>query len=206
MQVKLQGISKVFQNHSVFKNVNLDLQSGYGAAILGGNGSGKSTLLKIISTAMMPSQGTVSYILNGKEIEESKRYKYVSFAAPYMELIEDLTLEELVAFHLKFRPFIKELTKDVIIDRLKLGRFKDKQIKTFSSGMRQRVRLILAIGTESKLLLLDEPTSNLDPAGKQWYQELLTDFALNRTILVGSNHLKEEYFFTENTIELANFK
>jgi len=206
MQVKLHDISKVFQNHSVFKNVNLELPSGYRAAILGGNGSGKSTLLKVISTAMMPSNGTVSYSVNGKEIDESNRYRHVSFGAPYMELIEDLTLEELVGFHAKFRPFLNGLTKDAIIERLNLGRFKDKQIKTFSSGMRQRVRLILAVGTQSDLLLLDEPTSNLDPAGKKWYQELVNDFAGERTILVGSNNLKEEYFFTKNTIELSNFK
>jgi len=206
MQVKLHDVSKKFQNHSVFKNVNLDLPDGYRGVILGGNGSGKSTLLKIISTALVPSTGTVTYTSKNAEVEESARYKHVSFCAPYIDLIEDFTLEEHIAFQQKFHPFIDGISSTEIISRLQLGRFKDRNIKTYSSGMRQRVRLALAIMADSDLLLLDEPTSNLDPNAKTWYKELLLDFAGNRSIIVGSNFLEEEFFFAKNSIELKDFQ
>ena len=206
MQVKLHHVSKQFQNHSVFKNVNLDLPDGYRGVILGGNGSGKSTLLKVISTALVPSTGSVSYTLNQTEVEESARYKHVSFCAPYIDLIEDFTLEEHINFQQKFRPFIAGISSAEIISRLQLGRFKDRNIKTYSSGMRQRVRLALAIMADSDLLLLDEPTSNLDLKAKEWYKELLLEFAGSRSILVGSNFLEEEFFFAQNSIELKDFQ
>jgi len=206
MQVKLHDVSKQFQSHSVFKNVRLDLRDGYRGVILGGNGSGKSTLLKVISTALVPSTGTVLYSLNQEEIEENARYKHVSFCAPYIDLIEDFTLEEHITFQQKFRPFIAGLSSAEIINRLQLGRFKDRSIKNYSSGMRQRVRLALAIMADSELLLLDEPTSNLDPKGKTWYKELLQEFAGKRSIIAGSNFLDEEFFFAKNTIELKDFQ
>ncbi len=206
MQVKLQNISKTFQSHSVFKNVNLDLPVGYRGVVLGGNGSGKSTFLKILSTALVPSTGTISYLQNNVLVDETARYKHISFCAPYIDLIEDFSLIEHLEFQLKFRPFLADITPTQLVERLQLQRFKDRPLKTYSSGMRQRVRLILAIAAKTDLLLLDEPTSNLDPKGKAWYKDLLLEYAGNRSIIVGSNFLEDEFFFVKNTIELKDFQ
>jgi ABC-type multidrug transport system ATPase subunit len=206
MRVELVDIGKRFQNHSVFNGVNLDIPSGYRGVILGGNGSGKSTLLKIISGALEPSQGTVSYFIGEQKVPSDRMYQQVSFCGPYTELIEDFTLPELIDFQAKFKSFLPGLSSQLIRDRLNLERFKNQRIKTFSSGMKQRVRLALSIMSNTPLLLLDEPTSNLDPQGKTWYMELVTEFAQNKTILVASNHLKDEYAFATHEINLHNYQ
>jgi ABC-type multidrug transport system ATPase subunit len=206
MRVELVDIGKRFQNHSIFNGVNLDIPSGYRGVILGGNGSGKSTLLKIISGALEPSQGTVSYFIGEQKVPSDRMYQQVSFCGPYTELIEDFTLPELIDFQAKFKAFLPGLSSQLIRDRLNLERFKNQRIKTFSSGMKQRVRLALSIMSNTALLLLDEPTSNLDPQGKTWYMELVTEFAQNKTILVASNHLKDEYAFATHEINLHNYQ
>jgi ABC-type multidrug transport system ATPase subunit len=206
MQVKLANIGKNFQNHSVFKRVNIDIPSGYRGVILGGNGSGKSTLLKVISGALMPSEGRVTYHVNGQEIAADKAHKYVSFCGPYTDLIEDFTLVELIAFQAKFKAFLPHVDAKRILERLNLKRFENKLIKTYSSGMKQRVRLALSVMADTPLLLLDEPTSNLDPQGKEWYGELVGDFANKRTVIVASNYFKEEYAFTTEEINLSNYQ
>lgn len=206
MQVKLANIGKNFQNHSVFKRVNIDIPSGYRGVILGGNGSGKSTLLKVISGALMPSEGRVTYHINGKEIPTDSMHKYVAFCGPYTDLIEDFTLVELIAFQAKFKPFLPGISTQLILERLNLKRFENKLIKTYSSGMKQRVRLALSVLVDTPLLLLDEPTSNLDPQGKEWYSDLVTEFAGDRTIIVASNYFKEEYAFTTEEINLSNYQ
>ena len=206
MQVKLTDVGKVFMDHAVFKNMNLTMPSGYRGVVLGGNGSGKSTLLKVVSGALTPSFGKVSYQLDNKTISPEKLYKHGAFCAPYIDLVEEFTLAEHIAFQGTFKPFLPGLDAQKIIEKLYLKRHANKPIKTYSSGMRQRVRLALAILADVPLLLLDEPTSNLDPEGKAWYGQLLNDFAGNRTILVGSNHLEEEYFFADHKIQIADYK
>jgi ABC-type multidrug transport system ATPase subunit len=206
MQVKLSNISKNFQNHSVFKGVTIDIPSGYRGVILGGNGSGKSTLLKVISGALVPSQGSVTYINQDKVVPSDKMFQHVSFCGPYTDLIEDFTLVELITFQARFKPFLEGVSPQAILERLNLKKFENKLIKTYSSGMKQRVRLALTVMSDTSLLLLDEPTSNLDPQGKEWYSQLMNDYGLNRTIIVASNFFKEEYAFTNSQINLSNYQ
>lgn len=206
MQVKLQNIGKTYQNHTVFKNIDYVFNPGYRGVVLGGNGSGKSTLLKVISTATVPTTGEVTFTEQGKTLADEDRYKYVAYCAPYIDLIEDFTLKELVQFQSTFKPFLNGLTTQKIIDLLYLDKFAAKPIKSYSSGMKQRVKLALAICADTPILLLDEPTSNLDKKGKDWYQQLIADYGSKRIIIVASNSLSEEYGFTENEINIENYK
>lgn len=206
MQVKLQNIGKNFQNHAVFKGVSLQLPDNYRGVILGGNGSGKSTLLKVISGALTPSTGSVIFNENGRNIPQEKHSQKVAFCGPYTDLIEDFTLTEILEFHQKFRPFLAGISQSEILDWLQLRRFENKSIKTYSSGMKQRVRLALAIFSDVPLLLLDEPTSNLDPDGKLWYRKLIETHLGKRSAIVASNYFAEEYFFAENEIALRDFQ
>jgi ABC-type multidrug transport system ATPase subunit len=206
MQVELQNISKIFQNHAVFKGVNLSLADGYTGVILGGNGSGKSTLLKVISGALTPSSGGVIFSENGTAIPAEAHYQKVAFCGPYTDLIEDFTLIELIQFQQKFRPFLPGIAQTEILSWLNLRRFENRPIKTYSSGMKQRVRLALTIFSDVPLLLLDEPTSNLDPEGKGWYRKLIESFLGQRSAIVASNYFEEEYFFAKNEIALRDFQ
>jgi ABC-type multidrug transport system ATPase subunit len=206
MQVDLRDISKNFQDHPVFRHVTLTLPDGFRGVVLGGNGSGKSTLLKVISGALTPSSGEVFFRENGTLIPKENQYQKVAFCGPYTELIEDFTLREIVQFHQKFRPFLPGIGSAHILEALHLPRFEDKLIKTYSSGMKQRVRLALSIFTDVPLLLLDEPNSNLDPDGKLWYRDLMTTYLGNRSAIVASNFYKEEYFFADAEIALRDFQ
>ncbi|MCH8554287.1 MAG: ATP-binding cassette domain-containing protein [Schleiferiaceae bacterium] len=206
MVCKLEDVSKVYQNSRIFHGVNLTLESGFYGVVLGGNGSGKSTLLKIVSGGLMPTTGKVSFALPSKNLTGFEMVRHLSFAAPYIDLIEDLTMRELLHFSQKFKPFKRGISTDEVAAYSGLMRFLDKPVKYFSSGMKQRLKLTIAILSDTAMLLLDEPHSNLDQKGMQWYQDLLGNHLQNRIVLVGSNHQEGEYFFANECIDIADYK
>lgn len=202
LQVSLQNISKKYSNHFVIKDYSCEFQSNGSYAILGSNGSGKSTFIKMLSGLHSPSRGQVVYQLNNQRIPVEHIYSHVSLAAPWSDVIEDLTLEECIKFHFTFRKPVSGIQQQDVISISGLEGAKKKLIHQFSSGMKQRVRLVLAFTTQSDLLLLDEPTSNLDADGKDWYQNLVQQYVFTRTVIVASNHIREEYDFCNHIIDL----
>lgn len=202
MQIELHNISKKYSNHYIIKDFSYRFQGGNSYAILGSNGSGKSTLVKILTGLYSVSKGEVKFSDADKTIPIDKVFNHVSLAAPWSDVIEDLNLKECVEFHFKFRKPINNLSVNELIKISGLENSANKFIHQFSSGMKQRVRLLLAVFTQSDVILLDEPTSNLDAAGKQWYADLLKNYAGDRMVIVASNHLTEEYFFCKEVIEL----
>ncbi|MCW3102863.1 MAG: transporter ATP-binding protein [Bacteroidetes bacterium] len=177
--------------------------------ILGSNGSGKSTLLQVIAGSMIPSEGEVLFrdpFSEKKNIPEEDAYKYVSYAAPYLELFDEFTLRESIEFQAQFKPFRKGLTTKEIISITDLEKAKDKPLKYYSSGMRQRVRLALAVLADTPLLLLDEPASNLDKKAIGWYQELVGNHAQNRMVIVASNQQEYEYPFCNKELKVEDYK
>lgn len=203
IQVELNSISKKYSNNYIIKDFSFEFKSGSSYAILGSNGSGKSTLVKILTGLYSVSKGDIKFSLDGKNIPIEKVFNHISLAAPWSDVIEDLSLKECIEFHFKFRQPINKISVSELLSISGLQDSKDKYIHQFSSGMKQRVRLLLAVFTQSDLLLLDEPTSNLDAAGKQWYINLIKNHGGNRTIIVASNHLQEEYSFCKEVIELS---
>ena len=174
-------------------------------AITGPNGSGKSTLLSILSGYLSATSGTITYELEGKKIDVQDIYSHISIAAPYLELIEEYTLSELIDFHFSFSKYISGENKESLIAFIKLQKAQDKQIRYFSSGMKQRVKLGLALFSDKPVLLLDEPTVNLDQEGIAWYHELIKKYWLNRLLVICSNQ-QEEYKFTNNIIKITDFQ
>jgi len=170
-------LTKRFNYQTIFKNFNYKFENANTYAILGHNGSGKSTLLKVLSGYLTQSEGQTSLLINEEEIEKDQRYKHVSFIAPYIQLIEDFTLKELLNFHFSFKNYIPGLTQKRLLELLELSNTKNKFLYQFSSGMKQRVKLILAFLTENNIILLDEPVTNLDNAGVDWYNKLIEQFA-----------------------------
>lgn len=207
MHLKLTDIGKRYNYEWIFRDVQYEFNDQNNYAILGSNGSGKSTLLQVLAGNLLPSQGTIQYRLENKTIEPEHIYSHLSFASPYLELLEEFTLTESIEFHASFKPFYTGLTTQQVLALMQLEKAKDKQLKFFSSGMKQRVRLALAILSNTSLLLLDEPTSNLDRHAISWYQQLIETYSKNRLIIVASNQLEYEYStFCNIVLNVEDFK
>ena len=205
-QIELNNIGKRFRYEWIFKNITHSFQSGQSYALLGPNGSGKSTLMKILSGHLTPSEGQITFLHNGKKIDGDNVYQHISYSAPYIDVIEEMTLTEIIAFHSKFKPLSKGLTINDLIQLLNFKNAADKEIRFFSSGMKQRLKLALSICTESLTLLLDEPTTNLDAQGVVWYRDLMKQFSdKNRLVIVASN-IEHDYDFCEEKLNILDYK
>ncbi len=202
IQVKINNCGKKFHGKPVFTNFNHVFDPGSITAITGKNGSGKSTLLKIIAAFITPTTGSVSWKSSEKEIDAGEVYKYVSMAAPYMEMIEEFTFSEMIRFHKKFKTLTDSLTVEDIVVYSGFSENRNKPIKHFSSGMKQRAGLALAMLSFTPLVLLDEPCANLDIDARAWYAQLLEDFGQNRTIIIASNNNQDEYPKSNSIISL----
>jgi len=205
-EIKLQNAGKRYNHEWIFRSLDGEFNTGSTVAIVGGNGSGKSTALKSIFGYSPLSEGSVEYHHEGKQVKVSEVYNFFSICAPYLDLYEELTLDELVDFHFSFKSVIPEIDKKDVADILELGHSSSKQIKFFSSGMKQRVRIGLAVLSDVAAIFLDEPTSNLDQNAVRWYKDLLEEHLKERIVFVASNGQSDEYFFTTEKIEIENFK
>ncbi len=203
MQISFQNIGKRFGREWIFKNIHQDFFIGNSYAILGGNGSGKSTFLQILIGILPSTEGKIIYYKNEKIISNTLIFKEISWVAPYLDLIEEFTLEEFLEWHHQLKPL--QYSPKIIADKLGLQKSYHKFLKNFSSGMKQRVKLATALYGNCPILLLDEPTSNLDKKGIEWYQNELISQLKNRLTIVCSNQ-SYEYEMCENKIELENFK
>lgn len=205
LKIHLEEASKRFQYEWIFKNLSLELSQGNSLAVTGSNGSGKSTLLKCLSGAIPISSGKIDYILNEKPIAETDWFSHLAISAPYMEVPEEFSLEELLNFHFKFKKPLDSISSIEIIEELYLTQHKAKPISQFSSGMKQRLKLGLTLFSDVPFILLDEPTSNLDRKGIEWYQEMMQLYGKNRILVICSNEPRE-YKFCEQKIALEDYK
>ena len=200
MNISLKNAGKRYNREWVFRHIDLDLIPGRSYAIIGPNGSGKSTLLQVIAGAIQHTEGTITY-WDTKPVEAP--YQYLSLAAPYIELIEEMTATELLRFHATFKPLTKSIGE--ILKEIGLEKAANKQIRYFSSGMKQRLKLAQAIFTRVTVLLLDEPTTNLDADGIEVYQQLIQDYTPGKLVVVSSND-KLEYDFCQEIISINDYK
>lgn len=206
IKLTLQNTGKRFNREWIFRSLNLEMRLGDSIAILGANGSGKSTIARVMSGFMIPSEGTVQLEINGVVIEDNNYYKHLSYVAPYLDLLEEFTLTEMLNFHRKFKPMLNNLSTSELISRLGMERQENKIISQFSSGMKQRVKLLLAIMVKVPLTFLDEPTVNLDAQGIDWYRSLLTEYSDQRIIVVCSNDQSAEHDFCLQTLHVGDYK
>ena len=205
MKIDLTNLGKRYNREWIFRNLNFrfDIHKRY--AITGPNGSGKSTLLQVIAGSTIYNEGSIKYSILHKEISPDKIYKNLSFCAPYLDLIEEMTLSEFFIFHNKMKDWISTVDTRQIIILLKLEKSAHKQIRNFSSGMKQRVKLAQAIFSDVPVILLDEPATNLDEEGVQLYNFLIENYCKKRLVIVSSND-KKEYAFCEEVIDMMNYK
>jgi ABC-type multidrug transport system ATPase subunit len=205
LKIELESVSKRFKREWILKNISLNFEEGQTFAVSGPNGSGKSTFLRILAGYLTPSKGRIRFSRDGKKTDLSEVYQYLSYAAPYIDLIGELTLYEMIRFHQQFKTFQEDLSPKEVIDLLDMKRSRNKPVKNFSSGMKQRLKLALNICTDTPLLLLDEPTSNLDQQGVDWYLSLIDRFQQNRLIVVASN-VPADFQFCKHLINILEYK
>lgn len=200
MNIQLNNIGKKFNRDWIFRNINYSFSQNEMYAITGSNGSGKSTLLQIILGFIQATEGNISNSYN-----QEHYFSQASIAAPYIELIEEMTATEFLNFHSKFKVFTTKFKTIEILEQVQLSTAADKQIRFFSSGMKQRLKLAQAFFSNSTLLLLDEPCSNLDKQGIELYHQLIQNFTANRLVIICSND-EQEYSFCPNILDLNTFK
>jgi len=205
MRITAKNLSKRFNREWIFKDLNYQFSSPGTYAITGPNGSGKSTLLQVLWGQMVPSAGSIIYEANDKEITQPDFFKHVTIATPYMDLIDEFTLVEMVKFHFSFKEILNNKSIDEVIDLLELNHARDKAISNFSSGMRQRLKLGLAFYSKCSALFLDEPTTNLDKKSTEWYSKQLAQIPGDTLIFIASNQ-EHEYPADAHKIDILTYK
>jgi ABC-type multidrug transport system ATPase subunit len=206
MQIEIQGVGKQYYYNWIFKNLSFTFQKGETYALLGANGSGKSTLMKILAGLSMPTSGKYLFLVDNKEVDPNLVYKHISFTAPYLELIEEFTFRELLGFHAKLKPFILNFGITDVAEISGLEKHLDKAISSFSSGMKQRVKLSLAFLSQSDFVLLDEPSTALDEEATLWYRNLVDNYLNERGLIVSSNRHSAEYEFCTHWLGLPELR
>ena len=205
MKINLSQAGKRFNREWIFRNATIEFKQGISYAITGPNGSGKSTLLQCIAGMMQLSEGTIQYAIANGQLANEHAYAHVSFCAPYLELIEEMKLAEFLNFHFSFKKLLPGVDLKKVIAILDLDTAAQKQIRYFSSGMKQRVKLAQAIFTNTDTVLLDEPCSNFDLKGFDLYHSLIDHYFKDRLLIVSSND-EIEYRFCKERISITSFK
>lgn len=206
MKISLTKAGKRYNRDWIFRNLSYEFNAGHAYAITGPNGSGKSTLLQSVGGALVLSEGKTSYYQQeNARIEPDNIYQHLSIAAPYLELIEEMTVTEFLQFHSSFKPFLPGLTAAEIIALVGLQKAAHKQIRYYSSGMKQRVKLAQAIFSDVQIILLDEPCTNLDAEGIALYQQLIDQYRRERIVIVSSND-PAEYGFCKQQLNILDYK
>ncbi len=201
-----ENLTKKFGRRLIFQDLNFEFLKNGIYGITGINGSGKSTLIKIIAGIISPSSGKIIHKLNDKIIESEKLHKYIGFVAPYLVMYEEFSAWENLSHISKIRgvDFNKELFNSLLEDFLLLSR-KNDMVKTYSSGMKQRLKFIFALMHSPQTLLLDEPTSNLDDAGKESVYKIIRREGNNKIVIIASNE-KSDLELCDLKIRLQDYK
>ncbi len=207
MLITAENAGKKFVSEWIIRKASFRLESGNSYTFVGPNGSGKSTLIQLLMGIIPVSEGSITYrtAAGAAGIDPDQWYRSIILAAPYMEVIEEYTLRELIDFHRKFKPFKNNISGGEFEDFIRLSHAKDKLIRHFSSGMKQRLKLGLAFMSDVPVVFLDEPTSNLDSAGIDWYLENIGKIGADQLLIIGSNQAYE-YEFCRNILSVSDFR
>ncbi len=205
MDVLLQQVGKRYPSGWVVKDATHHFTSSSITGIAGHNGSGKSTLLRIISSLLTPDEGSVIHSSKNQEIKKQDVAYKVYHIAPDISLVNRLTIAETLHYHFQFRSLQNGLSTNQLLDLIWLQDVDDKQLSMLSSGMLQRLQLGLAFFTASDLILLDEPTSNLDDAGIELFNHLLSTYRHNRTVIIASNE-QRDFIQCDSLLQMNQWK
>jgi heme exporter protein A len=204
--VEAVSLNKAFRRRLVFNDINFKFENNGIFGISGPNGSGKSTLIKIIAGITSPSSGKIIHINNALKVIPEKLHNHIGFVSPYLVLYDEFSAWENLNYFSEIRnvPFDSEKVT-FLLDRFLLLNRKDDFVKIYSSGMKQRLKFIFALMHSPQLLLLDEPTSNLDAEGKDKVYSILRNEAGSSIIIIASNE-DSDLEICSSCIQLEQFK
>ena len=188
MDFTLHSLGKRYGPHWIIRHLNHTFHPGHIYGVAGANGSGKSTLLRMLSTMVTPTEGTLQWTDDdGTTLDLDELPTRMSYAAPYITPPLEFSLTEMVRYHSSFRPLRDDQSPDHLLEICLLAEHRDKRLRQLSSGMLQRFLLGLALHSDSIVVLLDEPTSNLDINYRTWFYEQLASSSADRITIVASN-------------------
>lgn len=206
VNIRLEHTGKRYRRYWVFRGVSDAFTQSDVVAVLGANGSGKSTMLRVLSGLLTPSEGRVIWENQSRTVMPGEVYSQVAWCAPALSLYENFTLQEAIRFHLQFRSLRSGISVSKLPEIMELELHETKVLSEFSSGMKQRVKLALAILSDAPLLLLDEPTSHLDEHGVSWFHDLLGEHLAGRLTFIASNRVESETAWCNRILEITDFK
>jgi heme exporter protein A len=204
--LEINNLSKNFGRRLIFRDINYTIRKNTVLGISGNNGSGKSTFMKIVAGVLSPNKGEIVHSLNGIKLVESELFNYIGFVSPYLVLYEEFSAEENLKIFSKIRgiKFNSEYSKE-LFEKLNLFNRRKEFVKNYSSGMKQRLKYIFALLHQPELLLLDEPTSNLDSEGKEAVYSIIEKFSEDKIVIIASNE-EQDLKYCKELIYLENFK
>lgn len=174
-ELRADNLSKSFDGfRTVFSSINAELRNGEVLGVIGWNGSGKSTLMKIFSGTLMPSSGSLTFHYDGNMLDKEFLPMHIGFIAPYLTVYEEFSPKEHARIFCEMSGVnFDESWYESLIAIVGLKEHESRPIKAFSSGMKQRVKYLLAMMRKNPILLLDEPSTNLDSKGQDIFRTIL---------------------------------
>jgi len=202
VSLKLDGVSKEFNRRLIFRDVSISLQGGDTLAITGRNGSGKSTLVKILCGLLSPTRGTLMYALDGKDIEVDAIKDHIGLVSPYLQMYDEFTGLENLEVLSRIRAD-RNITGETIAEALKNVGLWDRRndfVRTYSSGMKQRLKYAFAVLHRPGVLVLDEPTSNLDADGIAMVERCVREQRSHGMLIVATNDADEAIWCSQRVV------
>lgn len=205
LTIEAKDLGKEYYFQTVFQRLTFTFGLSRSIAVLGENGSGKSTLLRVISGMAEPTDGDVNWMKDGIRIPYHRWYQNLSFCSPDFYFDPRFTVLQILQQYENVKPFKKGMSSQDLITLMNFENHQEKFMNELSSGMNQRVRLVLSLCADVPVVFLDEPCSNLDEKGVRWYNELVDRYASEKLVIVASNDPRE-YGFCEQYLSVMDYK
>jgi ABC-type multidrug transport system ATPase subunit len=205
LTISVKDLSKRFNREWIFRHLTFDFLPGETYAITGPNGSGKSTFLQVAWGQVPQTSGSITWKKGTATIEIEEVFQHLSIATPYMDLIDEFTLEEMLHFHFSLKKIRADFSIADLLRIMYLEQAAEKQLVNFSSGMKQRLKLGLALYTQADVYFFDEPGTNLDTKAFGWYTEELSSLPQGAMVFIASNNAAE-YPKTSQILNIQDYK
>ena len=205
LTISVNDLSKRFNREWIFRHLTFDFLPGQTYAITGPNGSGKSTFLQVAWGQMPQTSGSITYKKGSDTLDVEEVFEHISIATPYMDLIDEFTLKEMLDFHFSLKSIRPGFSVEDLLRIMYLEKAAEKQIINFSSGMKQRLKLGLALYTQADAYFFDEPGSNLDHTAFEWYKQELNRLPRRAMVFIASNNA-DEYPESSQILNILDYK